>query len=209
MNFNGMPCSSDVRCSFKSASIRSHKRTELFVVLGLLVRARNTLNATRAFNYPYSSTPATPLLCSEARDPPPRRTMAPLSLITALFLAATNLTTNLSITLLTPSSTGFLSISSGELKCPNSTVLYSGDLLPLVVDYTYTPSYDPSQPWNGTIPANDAPQGSFDRNGTAEFALKDLKGGWVRFVVQDNTKAEAYSVPYQLRVGSKGVDGCT
>ncbi|ORY91705.1 hypothetical protein BCR35DRAFT_328291 [Leucosporidium creatinivorum] len=135
--------------------------------------------------------------------------MPPLSLLAPAFLAATNLTTNLSITLLTPSTTGFLSISSGSLTCPNTTVSFTGDLLPLVVDYTYTPAYDPSQPWNGTLPAKDDPQGSFDRNGTAEFALSSLKHGWVRFQVQDNTKVEAYSVPYLLKVGSKGVDGCT
>jgi len=135
--------------------------------------------------------------------------MPPLSLLAPALLAVSNVTTNLSITLLTPSTTGFLSISSGSLTCPNSSVSYTGDLLPLVFDYTYTASYNPSELWNGTVPPKDDPQGSFDRNGTAEFALSSLKSGWVRFVVQDNTKAEAYSVPYQLKVGSKGVDGCT
>lgn len=98
-----------------------------------------------------------------------------------------------------------------KLTCPPLTLEASGDSLPLVFDYTVQKDYSPGGPWSGAKTTYQA-RGSFDREFNQTFdtvSLRDLRGSWIRFQVEDAEKRAAYSEPLLIKDGVKGVYGCT
>lgn len=114
--------------------------------------------------------------------------MAPFSVLPMLFplnrrALATNSTSDLSISISPVSTAGFLSLSHGKVGCPSTTISWTGEEVPLVFEYTAAPFYDGVDAWNGTLPDDYEPVGSFRTSSQTHFDAGQLveQGQWILF----------------------------